>query len=566
MASLVLGPLLRHVDKTSATIFVEADGPCRVAVCAMAASTDTATAETQTAPTRTLGRADTFHIRGHHYALVVIHGLQPDSVTPYAVWLDDVMAWPRPDWPHPPSRIRTLGRAGPFTVVFGSCRYATPLAITDEDDPDEQFRVDALDSYATTIAGLPEQQWPDAMVLLGDQVYADETAEVTKRYLATRRDLDKPPYDQLANFEEFTYIYRQSWTDPGIRWLLSTIPSSMIFDDHDVIDDWNTSAAWRAKIESTDWWADRIAGALGSYWIYQHVGNLSPAEIREDPQFQRITNAEDGYDALREFALQADRDPASIRWSYQRTWDTVRLLMIDSRAARSLREDSRSMLDDQEFSWVEQMLIEAGEDEIQHMLVGSSLPWLMPSAIHDLEAWNAELVRRFQGRRIGRWSERFRQAADLEHWAAFRESFDRLGAALESLGRGEHGRAPATVLVLSGDVHHAYVAEIVEPPGISSRLYQLTCSPVHNEVPHPMVQAFKLGWSKPVTAVVAGLRRMAGVSRTRMRWRKRAGPFFGNELAVLTLDGRNARLRFEKAETGQDDQPFLRTVLDTHLS
>ncbi|MGW1633884.1 hypothetical protein, partial [Streptomyces anthocyanicus] len=29
-----------------------------------------------------------------------------------------------------------------------------------------------------------------------------------------------------------------------VRWLLSTVPSCMIFDDHDVIDDWNTSAAW----------------------------------------------------------------------------------------------------------------------------------------------------------------------------------------------------------------------------------------------------------------------------------------------------------------------------------
>lgn len=552
MPSLVLGPLLRHVDKVSATIWVEVDGTCRVSVTA---------ADSESAG---LGDANTFHIGGHHYALVFVEGLEPGSITPYEVRLDDAVVWPLADSSRPPSRIRTPGGPGAFSVVFGSCRYATPAVVSEEGD--EDFPPDALDTYAATIGGLPQEQWPDALVLLGDQVYADETAETTKDYLASRRDLSKAPHDQLANFEEFTYIYSQSWTDPEIRWLLSTIPSSMIFDDHDVIDDWNTSAAWRTTITAADWWADRVAGALGSYWVYQHIGNLSPDELRADATFKLITGAPDGYDALREMALEADRKPDSIRWSYLRKWHTVRLLMIDSRAARTLEEGARAMLDEKEFSWVEQMLIDAGKDEIEHVLVGSSLPWLMPPALHDLEGWNAELVRRFTGRRIGGWSEKLRQGADLEHWSAFRDSFDRLGAALESLGRGEHGKAPTSLLVLSGDVHHAYVAEVVEPTGITSRIYQLTCSPVHNEVPHPMVQTFKLGWSKPAIAITAGLRRLAGLPRTRMRWRKRSGPFFGNELAVLTLEGTRADLRFEKAETGRDGKALLRTVFDGRLT
>jgi len=107
---------------------------------------------------------------------------------------------------------------------------------------------------------------------------------------------------------------------------------------------------------------------------------------------------------------------------------------------------------------------------------------------------------------------------------------------------------------------------VVEPKDITSRIYQLTCSPVHNEVPHPMVQAFKIGWIKPAIAITAALRRLAGVPRTRLRWRKRSGPFFGNELAVLTLDGPRAQLQFEKAETGQDGKPLLRRVFDGRLT
>jgi len=89
---------------------------------------------------------------------------------------------------------------------------------------------------------------------------------------------------------------------------------------------------------------------------------------------------------------------------------------------------------------------------------------------------------------------------------------------------------------------------------------------MHNEVPHPMAQTFKIGWSKPAIAITAGLRRLVGVPRTRLRWRMRSGPFFGNELAVLTLDDTRAQPRFEKAETGRDGKALLRTVFDGRLT
>ena len=41
-------------------------------------------------------------------------------------------------------------------------------------------------------------------------------------------------------------------------------------------------------------------------------------------------------------------------------------------------------------------------------------------------------------------------------------------------------RAPATICVLSGDVHHTYVSEAAYPQPMQSRVYQLTCSPMHN--------------------------------------------------------------------------------------
>ncbi|HEX6936958.1 MAG TPA: alkaline phosphatase D family protein, partial [Actinomycetes bacterium] len=464
MSRLVLGPLLRHVGETDATVWVETDGPATVEV---------------------LGHSErTWTVAGHHYALVCVEGLAAGSSTTYDVRLDGELVWPRPEDPRPPSRVRTLDPERPLRVVFGSCRYARPDAVTDDD----KFEADALDTYAKRMARLPEARWPDALVLLGDQVYADETSERTQARIRARRDVSEPPHEQVKDFEEYTWLYEESWTDPDVRWLLSTIPSSMIFDDHDIADDWNTSAAWRREMQRTSWWEERVVGGLSSYWVYQHLGNLSPQALADDGLYQRV-RAQDGdcEPMLREFAAAADREAdgqKGAQWSYRRDLGGVRLLVIDSRCGRILDEGERSMVSEAEFRWIEKEV--AGTYD--HLLVGTSLPWLLPRALHDIEAWNEVLAGGARGERMARTAERFRQGADLEHWAAFRKSFDRLANLFACVGRGDHagsgGEPPASVCVLSGDVHHAYVARAeYDDPSVRSRVYQLTCSPVHNYVP-----------------------------------------------------------------------------------
>src|SRR6478609_3618053 len=92
--ALVLGPLLRHVDPVSATVWVEVDRACEVEVLDR--------------------RARTFRVQGHHYALVVVEDLEPGSTTPYEVRLDGVLVWPEPGSPWPASRIRTPAESGRF--------------------------------------------------------------------------------------------------------------------------------------------------------------------------------------------------------------------------------------------------------------------------------------------------------------------------------------------------------------------------------------------------------------------------------------------------------------------
>ena len=543
---LLLGPLLRHVDPVSATIWVETDRACEVTV---------------------LGRrARTFRVQGHHYALVLVEDLEPGSSTPYEVHLDGHRVWPQAHSDFPPSRIRTVGQDIAFRLAFGSCRYATPSTV----DVRDGIAPDALDGYATQIVATPEHEWPDALVMLGDQVYADEITPGTRAWLAARRDLDQPPGDQVSDYEEYSRLYAESWGDPQVRWLLSTIPSSMIFDDHEMIDDWNTSEAWRAEVTRTDWWQRRICGGLTSYWVYQHLGNLSPQELEKNDVWQAICRlGEDDDDAgplLDQMARAADAEPQTVRWSYVRHWGATRLIMIDSRAGRVLTEGDRKIVDDDEFDWVEAAVQQAVSDGVKHVLIGTSLPWLLPHAVHDIERWNETVTSRHAGKPLGRLSDKLRQAADLEHWAAFGQSFERLGRILISLARGEYGPAPATAMVLSGDVHHAYAAELVQPGDLTTRVHQLTVSPLHNQAPHAIEIGFKIGWSRWARVVTRLLRAAGRVESTGLEWRKQAGPFFGNELGELVLDAGDARFRLFATSRDDAGRDRFDQVLDTELA
>ena len=175
-----------------------------------------------------------------------------------------------------------------------------------------------------------DEEWPDALLLLGDQVYADQVPPETAAFIKARRDVGRPPGTEVADFEEYTRLYRESWSDPDIRWLLSTVPSTMIFDDHDVNDDWNISQAWVDEMRRRPWWNERVVGAFMSYWLYQHLGNLSPPEIAEEQIFTVVRSDENGGARLREFARRCDRESAASRWAYYRDFGRTRLLVIDS--------------------------------------------------------------------------------------------------------------------------------------------------------------------------------------------------------------------------------------------
>jgi hypothetical protein len=550
---LVLGPLLRYVSETEATVWVETDGPCEVVVLDHS--------------------AHTFQVEGHHYALVRIEGLSPGTATKYEVVLEGERVWPPPEHDFPLSLIRTLEPSRALRISFGSCRVAyphrPPYSLPKDEHPDGR-EVDALYALARRMRGEPPDSWPDVLLLVGDQVYADEASPKVREFIESRRDPSQPPGYEVADFEEYVHLYYETWgdTDPSLRWLLSTVSTAMIWDDHDVHDDWNTSDVWLAEMRRKPWWEERISSAVMSYWLYQHIGNLEPKHLDEDEMFDRVLRCDgDAGPLLREWSHTVAHEVEGARWSYVRDLCGSRLVMMDSRGGRVLDPEKRSMLDNDEWSYVDRW---ATERDCDHLLLGTSLPWLLSPAMHYLEAWNEAVCGGAWGGRAAKLGEKLRQGLDLEHWAAFERSFEHLERLVRAVGSGEHAKPPATIVALSGDVHHAYLMEagFHREANVESAVYQAVCSPFRNPLDRHERAAIKVAASGGAATVAHLLARTAGVREPDMRWRLSdgRGPWFDNQVGTLELDGRRARLIIEKTERSEHFDPSLKTVLEAWLA
>ncbi|MBD8067952.1 hypothetical protein [Bacillus sp. PS06] len=60
---------------------------------------------------------------------------------------------------------------------------------------------------------------------------------------------------------------------PQIRRLLANIPTYMIFDDHDLTDDWNITEKWKETVSNKPLGRHIIANGLTAYWAFQGWGN-----------------------------------------------------------------------------------------------------------------------------------------------------------------------------------------------------------------------------------------------------------------------------------------------------
>ena len=569
-AKLVLGPMLRYVDAGSATIWVEVDRPCTVEV---------------------LGRrAQTFTVLGHHYGLVVVDGLAVGSSTAYQVQLDGRAVWPpvideteRGHEAEPlASLIRIPDEKEEIAILAGSCRAAAPHEppYTHELMLDDEARgVDTMWAHASRMATEDPEEWPDLLLLVGDQIYADDSSPGTRERIKNRRHGHSTvPPDVVISYEEFCWLYHEAWSPPTERWLLSTVPSAMIFDDHDMIDDWNISQAWLDDIRRKSWWEQHVVEGIMSYWVYQHLGNLSPATIADEGLLDALVEAEDGTDILRHWARQQaglddDNGASPYRFSFVREVGNVTVVVVDCRADRVLGRGERRMVGPDEWAWIRQKAFAARG----HLILATSLPVFIADGLHDLQAWNERVCDGAWGARAAALGEKLRRALDLEDWSAFALSYQDMAELLLDL-RASHD-PPISLAIVSGDIHFSYVARVPERAlGVAGRrpplcvtdrpppVWQIVSSPTRNALIPPERGVLRFTLTAAGARIGALLRRLGRGPDTRPGIDMLSGPYFANNMSEVHYRGDSVWVTIEHSEPDAEGRPQLSTVDTVNLN
>lgn len=262
-----------------------------------------------------------------------------------------------------------------------------------------------------------------------------------------------------ADYAEYSELYAEAWETPHARKALAHVPSFMIFDDHDVTDDWNADKNWIDIVHSKDdplkLWPTTITDALCAYWIYQGWGNLAPEAWRTDPRVAILERCKaKGTDALPELRTLIDAravapraqglnapDPArKLAWHFEIPTPGMPFLAVDLRTDRdtvAAKGMSRARLE-----WIEQRLNQSNSPVAFLVL---PVPWLMPDPMlfifrHPTLA--ATLA--------GKPSEvALVRDADLEHPAG-NEVWNQLRELVVRLGKTKKLK---TLVIVSGDIH-----------------------------------------------------------------------------------------------------------------
>lgn len=246
---------------------------------------------------------------------------------------------------------------------------------------------------------------------------------------------------------------------PQVQRLLAHLPTYMIFDDHDITDDWNLTAAWEEAAYGHAFSRRVIGNALMAYWMCQGWGNdpkRFTAAFWQDVQTFCQTPSGIQHDALIENLLNFEK------WHYSLP-TFPKLLVLDTRTRRWHAEDHpqkpSGLMD-----W--EALIEL-QQEILHQ---DAVVLVSPAPIFGVKL--IEIVQESLAH-LGQ-----ALAVDAENWMAHS------GAAKTLLSILKHAKSPRKVVILSGDVHYSFVYDLViRFRRNSPHIWQITASGLKNEFP-----------------------------------------------------------------------------------
>lgn len=483
LTQLRIGPLVRAIGSESVAIWTEWTDGCDVVLDAthVRASEEQAYGAIDAMSTC----SHTVKVGGHHYALLHLTGLQPATWYSYTVTAQSQevgAVLPAEESIIQCFRTFDLPEASaPLRVAYGSCRnLSTP-------EPDA---LSAFGSWLKAAFDEREALWPRLLLLIGDQIYADQQTirETFPSQNAASRRLPRGAH----TFEEFASLYEDAWArDAGIRQVLAVLPTYMIFDDHEITNGWNIEPGWRVRalrrgLEQT------LVDGLVAYWLYQGWGNLSPQQADNHPLAELMRNAtrsgEDALESLRTWVRHSVYQEMDPHWRYEIA-TMPPIFVADVRADRpaSLREVTNAADLNVPARIISQKQMEELQTWMQHhasttTILVSSVPLLLPPVIGCAEYIAG--IRPFQrgplrclGNALAGFQQKLSRRMSFDHWPVFAATWREL---VKLLSQRQHD-----IVVLSGDVHFSYAAQARTSLFHSQKratLYQLVASPFRNNL------------------------------------------------------------------------------------
>ena len=413
MARLVLGPLLRHVTDTTATIWVETDA----AVHGRGARAPDADVHRLRPPLRARDRRGPRArlddpLRGaprRRALLAAARRAVPAERDPHPRWrpaADPVRFVPR----RRAARAAVVARVRSRRARPRRRRAATPTGCGCSASRPTSGRTCCCSSATRCTPTTPRRR-PGPRSSSGAATSSTTTAFPVSTTSPTSRST--PGCTTRRGCPEVE------------RWVLSVVPSAMIFDDHDMIDDWNTSIVVGRGHPA----AAVVAGprhrradvVLGVPAPREPLTGRDPRRGHAATRFIELGDATDGADGVGGGGGARSRGvPGGYRFSFYRELGPVRLVVIDSRNGRVLEPgaaaDGRRRASGRGWS-------STPTSSASTSCWRRRCPWRCPAGCTTSSSgtsWCATGRGASRSRRLG---EKIRRAVDLEDWSAFHDTY-----------------------------------------------------------------------------------------------------------------------------------------------
>lgn len=237
-------------------------------------------------------------------------------------------------------------------IIFPSLRrLATQLRPETLPNLPEPLNLDsnaARQQYMTRYAGFTSAEAQNHLITLGEYAamylysWNEQIWEETSEWF-------QPIPSGMDDFHEHGNIIQErnnlinaKLGSAAMRKLLANIPSYMMFDDHDITDDWNINPSWQRHVNSKTLGKRIISNALVAYWAFQGWGN--DPDAFDDDFIARVEEylalgAAEATSTRNQFYAYLNHNREQQLWSFRAPTKPA-AVFIDFRTQRSAAQDT----------------------------------------------------------------------------------------------------------------------------------------------------------------------------------------------------------------------------------